>query len=316
MDMRIFQIFILASSLLLSVVGKAQESHPLMRRLAVFPLLTPVKYKAIAEDTWWDLRKFLTEDQRFLVASKNFLQQKDVYQARGELKPADAIILGQLLEANAVVTTFLNDSELHMAVYEAEYGRLLWTKKLQLQQSLPTSSQIKKASLRLARDFVSAIPYQGFVVKDSLKKSTVYQDEGRQYVKTQIGVGANIEVGDKIQFVRVKATSLKPMFLDGATVEVFAEGQVERVDRSEVTVQLLRATSLQDIRPKSLVRIPKEFKRLQQEFALKNDLNKKIDSAYFSPEMTELDQEIQENKPLITSLSFLGNIGLFLLLAF
>jgi hypothetical protein len=250
------------------------------------------------------------------VASKNFLQQKDVYQARGELKPADAIILGQLLEANAVISTYLQDSQVHMRVYEAEYGRTLWSKSLQLQKSLPTSSQLKQATLRLVRDFISAIPYQGFVLKDSLKKSTVYQDDGRQYVKAQVGVSANIEVGDKIQFVKVRATSLKPLFLDGSTVEVFAEGEVERVDRSEVTVQLLRATSINDIRQKSLVRIPKEFKRLQQEFALKSDLNKKIDSAYFSPEMTELDQEIQENKPLITSLSFLGNIGLFLLLAF
>lgn len=296
--------------------AQAQELHPLMRRLAVFPIDTPAKYKSVADDTWWDVRKALTDNKRFLVASKNFLKQKDVYQSRGPLKPADAIILGQLLEANAVLTTYLRESEIHMDVYEAEYGRLLWKKSIRLQKSVPLSSQLQENSLKLVRDFISSIPYQGFVVKDPLQKSTVYFEDGRQFIKAQVGADAEVQVGDKIQVVNVRSVSLKPIFQEGSTIEVFAEGIVERVDRDSVTVHLKRATSVNDITPTSLVRIPKELGRLVKEFALKDDLRDKIDSAYFSPEMTELDQEIKENKPLVTSLSFLGNLGLFLLLAF
>lgn len=300
----------------LSSVSLAQEQHKLIRRLAVFPVSAPAQYRGIADDTWWEIRRVLTQDQRFLVASKNFLEQKDVYQARADLKPADAIILGQLLEANAVVTSFLKGSEVHLHVYESEFGRPLWKKSLQLQRSLPVSSQLQKASLRLIKDFISSIPYQGFVVKDSLQKTTVFVEEGRQYVKAQVGTSIEVNVGDVVQLIQVKSNSLQPVFMEGSTIEIFAEGKVERVDRDTITIHLLRATSTNDVSPYSLVRLPAEFNKYKAEYALKEDLKKNIDSTYFSPEMTELDQEVKENKPLITSLSFLGNLGLFLLLAF
>ena len=75
----------------------AQTEHTLVRRLAVFPLKTgQPELAALADEAWWELREALTKDKRFLVASKNFLMQKDVYQARSVLSPADAIILAAI----------------------------------------------------------------------------------------------------------------------------------------------------------------------------------------------------------------------------
>src|SRR3954468_6467929 len=115
----------------------AQTDHSLIRRLTVFPIKTSPEYQQAADETWWELRETLTRDKRFLVASKNFLMQKDVYQARSKLSPADAIILGKLLDANALITTHLDDRILTMRVYEGDYGRALWEQKIMLQPSLP-----------------------------------------------------------------------------------------------------------------------------------------------------------------------------------
>ena len=292
----------------------AQSEHSLARRLVVFPLQTSVQYRDAAEEAWWEIRRVLTDNKRFLVASKNFLQQKDVFQSRGSLKPADAIILGQLLDANAVITTYLKDLTLHMKVYEGEYGRLLWQQELRLQPSVPVSKQLVESGVKLVRDFISAVPYQGYVVLDGLKSDIVYAEDGRQYFKAEISSDADVQVGDKIQLVRVVSDTLKPVFAN-ANVEIYAEGVVDVVERQTITVHLKRVSSIGEIKKDSLVRIPKELNRLKDKYALNEELRKNINPEYFSPEMTELDQELRENKPLVTSLSFLGNLALFLLIA-
>ncbi len=99
-------------------------THELMRRLVVFPIQADTAVSKEAESTWWDIREKLTESRRFLVASKNFMQAKDVFQPRAELQPADVLILGRLLDAHALITTFLVDKKLSMRVYETQNGML------------------------------------------------------------------------------------------------------------------------------------------------------------------------------------------------
>src|SRR6185503_6700203 len=98
----------------------AQTDHTMIRRISVFPIKTAPEFQQVADEAWWELRETLTRDKRFLVASKNFLMQKDVYQARSALTPADAIILGKLLDANALITTHLDERNLTMRVYEGD----------------------------------------------------------------------------------------------------------------------------------------------------------------------------------------------------
>lgn len=294
----------------------AQTDHTLIRRVSVFPIKTDPEFQKIADDTWWELRETLTRDKRFLVASKNFLMQKDVYQARSKLQPADAIILGKLLDANALVTTWLEERTLHMHVYEGDYGRPLWEHQVILQPSLPIHEQLQPAVVKLAQDFIASIPYQGYIVTDTLKGRPVYQEGRRLLARAEIGTTAEVDVGDPVQLIRVFSDNLKPLFTNGAAIEVFGEGRIVERDRENITIELDRLNRSAQVNDGAMVRLPRELKRLEQLYAIKDSLRSKIDPEFFSPGMTTQKQKEDETKPLIASLAFIGNIAAFLLLAF
>lgn len=302
--------------ILFGLPALAQTDHTMIRRVSVFPIKTPPELQAVADEAWWDLREVMTKDKRFLVASKNFLMQKDVYQARSVLSPADAIILGKLLDANALVTTWLDERTLNMRVYEGEYGRPLWEHSFVLQPSLPIAEQLQPAVAKLAQDFIASIPYHGFVVIDPLQGRPVYQEGRRLMVKAEIGTMAEVDLGDAVQLVRIYSDQLKPLFTNGASIEVFAEGRVVEHDREMITIELDRLNRGAAIVEGTMVRLPRELKRLEQLYSLKDNLKSKIDPEFFSPGMTSAKQEESEFKPLIASLMFIGNIAAFLLLAF
>ena len=66
----------------------------------------------------------------------------------------------------------------------------------------------------------------------------------------------------------------------------------------------------------TMVRLPRELKRLQQYYSLQDSLKTKIDPEFFSPGMTSAKQKVEEQKPLLSSLIFVANLAAFLLLAF
>lgn len=299
-----------------SIQALAQTPHTLIRRITVFPVKAAPELNEEADESWWELREQLTRDKRFLVASKNFLLQKDVYQARGVLSPADAIILGKLLDANALVTTWIEDRVLNMRVYEGEYGRPLWEHSLVLQPSLPVADQLRPAVVKLINDFIASIPYHGFVVVDSLKGRPVYQEGRRLLVKAEIGAGAEVDVGDAAQLVKVYSDHLKPLFTHGASIEVFAEGRVVEMNKETIVIELDRMNRASVVEEGTMVRLPRELKRLQQFYSLQDSLKTKIDPEFFSPGMTSAQQEQAEQKPLVSSLAFIANLAAFLLLAF
>ncbi|MGE0526136.1 MAG: hypothetical protein AB7P49_03655 [Bdellovibrionales bacterium] len=296
--------------------AQAQTEHLLVRRISVFPIKTPQELNTIAEEVWWDLRETLTRDKRFLVASKNFLMQKDVYQSRAKLSPADAIILGTLLDANALITTFVEDRVVRMQVYEGEYGRPLWEHELVLQPSLPVATQLKPAVIKLAQDFIASIPYHGFVVLDPLKGRPIYQEGRRLLAKADVGTEAEVDVGDSVQLIRIYSDHVKPLFTHGTNIEVFAEGRVVEVSREKIVFELDRMNRATTITEGTLVRLPRELKRLQQLYAIQDSLKNKIDPEFFSPGMTSAKQKENETRPLVASLAFIANIAVFLLLAF
>lgn len=297
--------------------AQAQTEHTLVRRISVFPLkVNQPELAQVAEEAWWELRETLTRDKRFLVASKNFLQQKDVFQARATLTPADAIILGKLLDANALITTYIDDRVLYMKAYEGDYGRPLWEHSLVLQPSLPVAQQLRQATVKLVQDFIAAIPYHGFVVIDPLKGRPVYQEGRRLLVMAEIGSTADVDVGDPAQLVRIYSDHLKPLFTHGASLEVFAEGRVVEHTREHIVIELDRLNRATAIQEGTLVRLPREMKRLEQLYSIQDSLKSKIDPEFFSPGMTAAKQKEDETRPLIASLMFIANIAAFLLLAF
>ncbi len=294
----------------------ANNEHTLIRRISVFPVLVPQEMKPIAEEAWWELRETLTRDKRFLVASKNFLMQKDVYQARSKLSPADAIILGKLLDANAIITTFLEERTLNMRVYEGDYGRPLWEHQIVLQPSLPVAEQLRPAVVKLALDFIASIPYHGFIVIDPLRGQPVYQEGRRLLAKAEIGTTAEVEVGDQVQLVRIGSDHIKPLFTHGGSIETFAEGRVVDHNRESIVIELDRLNRAVSIQEGTMIRIPRELKRLQQMYSIQDSLKTKIDPEFFSPGMTTAKQQVEETKPLVASLAFIFNLAAFLLIAF
>lgn len=301
--------------LALPAFGQMAE-HTLMRRVSVFPIEAPEDVSAKAEEVWWELREFLTKDKRFLVATKNFLQQQNVYQPRAELDPAAAIILGKLLDADAVMATFLRERTLHMAVYESKYGRPLWAREVHLQPSIPMATQLSPAVLKLARDFIASIPYQGFVIVDPLKGGAVFRDGERMLFKADVGLGSEAEVGDPAELITVKSDYLEPLFTHGASIEVYAQGRIIAVDRDIITVDVQQVAHSARIKEQALVRLPKEMRRLEQQFSITDPLKNKINPEFLSPEITPAKEAVAEHKPLVASLVFLVNLAAFLLFAF
>ena len=314
--MRKIQKFLPWLLLLSSLATNAETQHRVIRRIAVFPVEASQEFREETDKLWWDLRDLLTKDQRFLVASKNFLIQKDVFQPRTTLGPSDVIILGKVLDAHALMTTELQGKTLHMRVYDGEFGRPLWMKSLDLQPSIPIQRQLAPFTDKLAKDFLASIPYQGFVIKDALQDEVVFRQGSALSLKADVGVGSQIELGDQIQVVRILSDSLKPLFMSASRIEVIAEGRVVNINKNIVQVDLDRSIDPRLVTEGSLVRIPKEVKRLTESFAIQESLKAQVDPEFLSPRILELKQQEAEKKPLMTSLGFIANLAAFLLLAF
>jgi hypothetical protein len=317
--MRIIFLSIFALSLhalLFTPRARAEYEHERVRRVVVFPLQTESTYTKEAEDTWWKLREHLTESKRFMVASRNFMQSKDVFQPRAELKPADAIILGRLLDANALITTFLVDHKLSMRVYETKNGLTLWSTDIELYPSIPVSKQIQDGAMKLMNDLITSIPYQGYVIVDPIIGRATYSEGDRLFFKADIGLNTQVAVGDNVQVVRVQAANLNPIFQQGMNIEVYSEGTVVKVDRQIITVQVTHRQEKSEIKADALVRVPDELKRMREAYGMTEDPMKNIGVEMYRTKDDELTDKQKDRKPLVTSLCWIGNLAAILLLAF
>ncbi len=297
-------------------VKAVEIEHQIVRRLVVFPFQVPPKFAAKAEETWWQVRQELSQNQMFLLASKQFLSKNEVLQARGDLQPSDAILLGKLLDAHAIVTGQLVEHTFTMTVYDAAFGLMLWQNHLNLLVSRPIEEQLLEAGKKLARDFLGSIPYQGFQVIDSLRGKATFEDADEVRTEVQINPTSGIQVGDIAQWIHIYHKSTEPLFQGGADTKAFAEGKVVLIDKGIATIQLIRATSLSDIKEYSLVRFPKEAERLKVEYTLKDPLPGKLSPAIIETPEEKMKGVAKERKPLVTTLSFVGSIAAILLLAF
>src|SRR5690606_28627316 len=106
--------------------------------------------------------------------------------------------------------------------------------------SIPVSKQMPEAVRKLVLDFLSAFPYQGYVINDPLVGRAMYQEGGRNFVKADVGSGSQMKVGDPAQLVSVTAKNLLPLFEGGLDLKVIGEGVVTKVDRNVVTIEVLR----------------------------------------------------------------------------
>lgn len=294
----------------------SDNSYPngYLRKLVVFPMDISKGYEKPAEDAWWKVRENLTDTKRFLVASKRFLVQKDALQPRSKFSPSDAILLGQLLESDALVLMTLKNRELTMTVYGCIDGAVVWTGTLSLHPSLPIEKQIEETAVKLVRDFISAIPFHGLQILDPLIGRPVFEEGDVRLSKVDVGSNTRVAVGDSAQWISIEKTANAPLYLNGGRINVIAEGEVVRNDNGILLIELKRFKDIKLLTTNSLVRLPKEAEYLTANFALQN-------SRSLSPELryTPLPAarpSSEETKPLVTALASIANFIALLLLAF
>jgi hypothetical protein len=300
-----------------AITANAQTSdHQLIRRLAVFPFAVPHELTPAADEAWWQAREEFASTHRFLVGSKQFLIKTDVYQPRRDLEPADAIILGKLLDAHALVTFQMIERRLMMTVYDGGNGSTIWRKGVSLHPSLPVSDQLPQVAKRMVDDFVASIPYQGFTVVDSLIGQSVYEEGDVKLAQVDLGLTTGSQVGDVVQWIRVSGTSVEPLFAGGSKVVVFAEGKIVKIEQGIAVVEIQRASSIKDLKEFSLVRVPREADRLAKAYAIRDNPRTTLTAELVAPEAAPMEQLAKERKPLATTLSIISSIAAFLLLAF
>lgn len=289
--------------------------HQLIRRIAMFPIDAPKELSNAADDAWWQAREELTKDRRFLVASKQFLLKSDAYQPRGSLEPAEAILLGKLLDAHALVAARLAGRTLSMAAYDGSNGIVLWQRDYPLHPSIAVQDQLASVMRRVAADFVASFPYQAFQIVDPIVGTPVYDEGDMKVAQVEVGSGG-AQAGDPVQWIRVESQSLKPLFQGGAKIDAFAEGRVIKVEQGIATVELLRLEKGRAIKEFDLVRLPREYERQQAQFAIQEGLKSGLSADLLALEAAPMERVVRERRPLAAVASWVASAAAFLLLAF
>lgn len=303
--------------ILLAYFSGAQAVLEKMSRIAVFPVLVDSGLAKEAEEAWYQIREELSANRKFMVASKNFLESKDVLQPRERLKAADVIILGRLLDAEAIITTFFDASNrnLHMVVSETNYGRTVWEGKIKIQSSIPFKEQIVISCHKLVKDFMDRVPYQGYVIVDSIKAKPVYKSGPRFIVQVRVGSVSQIKQGELVQFIEVTNPQYGEFFNQNMKVEVEGEGKILEISDGIAFIELLRTKKGREIKKDQLVRVP----------SLTIEKKSEIYGYQYLGAMGLTESQLEENKwkkfeeekkPLITSIAFLFNIVAMVFLAF
>lgn len=325
--MRFFLIGICA--LLFSIVGLGQSDdtirsdftknetdnspHMPVRKIVVFPFDTPARNAAEGEKAWWKVREELTANKRFLIASKQLMLRKDVFLPKRDIDRPSAILLGKHLDAEALVTASLRDRELRMTVYSALTGTVLWTQNLSLPTAQPIAELLENASLKLIRDFVAQIPYQGYQILDPLIGKPIFDEGSVKKAKVEVAADARVEPGDLVQWITIRDSA--PVYQNINNLLIVAEGNVVALDRGIITVEIRRLKDPKLLIEKALVRIPKESTRLQESMALKTN-STGLSPEIILAEMRAAQPDIQEHKGTATTGMTLGSLLALILLAF
>lgn len=294
--------------ILVAVTSSSDElkslEHQLVKRVVVFPFAVLNTKKEAVDKAWWAVREELTRSKRFTVASRFFLQKKEVFQERSLLDSVDVLLLGRLLESHALVTVFLEDQLLKMNVYEARTGRVLWKNSVFIESDLPLEDQLIKKAQKLTRSLVADFPYQGY-------QAGLSQEGDVTIAKVFVGRNHQIQVGDDANWVLVKRDNFKPLFNSGSQSSVIANGKVINLEDEYVNVEVTSVSS-QPLEKYSLLFFEKEYQRLQNEFSLNRSPEKQLlqnANNFKAPEKKEV-----KNKSLVTVLSFLASFVLILAL--
>lgn len=301
------KITVLAFLILFTIQSYAEYQLSHIRKIAVFP--TAGSNTSFAEDAWWQSREILAKDQKFLVASRRFMINRGVFQARKSLKPADVIILSKILDAQALVTTWIEDRRLKMQVYEGSIGMLLWQSDYEFHPAISINDQLIKASTQLMNNFLTDIPYHGYQVIDPIIGLAVYEKNDKKFAQVFVGAQAVVPVGDPVQWMTAEGN------LNSLKVTIVAEGTVLRQMNDKIEVEINKLKSVDDLFEGALVRLPNQLKK-QQEERIGEEKGSNLTAEYLSTEIKNAEDFNKKTNPTVTALSYILNFAGFLLLAF
>lgn len=209
--MRVFIFLLILCSAPLSTKASNIEIGA-ARRLAVFPIASDDLPDALKSSLWWELRKDLSKSARFVVASKQFLELKEVYQSRKSLSPSDAVLLAKHLEADLILSLEYSNRELQLRTYSKEDGMILSHLTEIVPNSFTAKSRLSQSMKNLVNKWYASLPAQGHSSKWS--ENEVLINWGKQKTNSQI----------KDAFlIKVERTGLGPLKKDNHKITRMAE---------------------------------------------------------------------------------------------
>lgn len=210
-----------------------------LKRTVVFP--AQGLDENLVDDTWWQIREQLAADTRLTIASRRLMINRQVLSPRAELKPSDSVILGRILEADALIVTFIRDNSAHFIAYRAEDGITLYKDKIDLNPSTPVAEQALMAFQTLTGRYLRSIPYSGYQVPSPTTGNIIENYGADRVAYVELGkFSANVD--EKVVWTR--ASNIRSPILQGdLKYQVIATGVVQQVLRGNVAQIKLDARS-------------------------------------------------------------------------
>ena len=285
-----------------------------LQKMVVFPPLG--LEERLADEVWWQVRELLTQDKKFMVATRRLMINRQVLQARAQMKPAEVVVLAKVLEAQSLLSLSIVNAKAQVFVYRGEDGLLAWQGTIALDPARPAQEQVQNLFLFLVKQFLKAIPYGGYQVRNPISGSEfdVFEDELHVFIQTP----RLLKVGDKVYWKQIYQTQL-PLLSPGYKTQTLAEGQIYQVlkdqtyqvrvplsFRAVIESHLHHPIYLDDLGASEVPSLPIEHPE-----------NKKTEySAEFLVKELKETTEIAQQNPVATFVGFLVNFALIVLIAF
>ncbi len=297
----------LSSFALKAETEEASPSLVLSQKIAVFPISELSGTEA--EEAWWKMRELLTQESRFLVATRRLMINRGVFQGRKLLKPADAILLSKILDADLVLTSFVQDRVFNLNVYEGDSGQIFYSKKIEFHPAIPVKEQVSKITTQGIQEFLAFLPYDGFVTKNDLK-GVVFSADGEVFAQAKIFEASRLKEGDPLQVVKIRRPSLNQF-----EVEVVAEGEYLKSEGKGLSlIKLIQFKDMNSVSEKSFIRVP-SF-RIKAQEALSQDTSANLTTEYLTRELRTQKELEKSHSATTSSVWWLVNLAAMVFLAF
>jgi len=208
-----------------------------IKRVAIFPARGVDD--TLVDELWWQLREAIAADGRFDVATRRLMINRQVLAPRSELKPADAVILGRVLDADLLITHYVIKKKAVVSAVRAVDGLLVWRDEVPLNPAIPDSDQLLPIFKSVMTAFLNAVPYAGYQVL-SPDTQKLYESDGSLgfvYVSTP---NAESLLGQKIYWLNVTYSSQPLLKAKGAFQPLSWGKSVEFIRPNILKVKLER----------------------------------------------------------------------------